>query len=1119
MRTTPDLWPGADRIQWGCALMHLLGEQSLEHLHITLAGLRSVARSQQAAPFEAAVATARILLGDLLTRNAVQSAVYDFVADGRHRSFTIDPKQLTFAPLYGEGLDSSISTAEQLLRDGLPRRLTDRAVADPNRDLSVEIDGQPPIDINLRGLRFPPIQQHDLRRRPRQPIQIRWSDLQELVVVLDAEDQAAGRLSQDWTGRLKGILLQAPTAKGLEDCDLLDLTGNKHLIGLPGAGKTTLINLLCVLLARRNQRVAVFFTSIAVARDYLETLQRYGVAVAILVGKSGPTHLRHANERAELIAGQGDGGFARTQPGIELFATSCPLPAFADTWPDKWQLGEAPCESIVEAGSPQKKLCPAWERCGRVKNQRSLVTANVWLGHIQSADTLVPAHTSAERLRYFELIAETFDLAIVDEVDETQTVLDNLGALTLELTGNADSVHDRLQRMGRWLAANTSPVTDGQLHYLLQANEFERHTLRLISEIRYLSNEHSGVNLADLYADKLLSAAYLMRDLLEAAGSLEQFKHALSAVSDFWERAMYRAFFFRGDEEKGWPKAHKYAADLGLTVDEANAYWLRINRALRRYLAQDHAAAATDIIEDVAIVLAQVFHASSVDVIRERVRLLIAVGFTVASYQRLARAARPLAQRGEISTDLISAKASPELHQVVPRSIAGTFSAVRYRRSADRKGFAIDYLVMDAAPRLLLHRLHELGRANVLLASATSWLEASPKYHVNERPSYVLSPNTAESGAVRLYALPKFHPSTRKPLRFSGAGAEREENLRHMVTALAQPDVDGLSEITRAVQAMRTKLGRTRKAALVVNSYEQVLLVVEQIAAINGTLGDRTRGVVRQLPADSSRARYVLRGQAEELGQDNDVDVVVFPISALGRGVNIVFRTTDDDQGKAAIGSLYFLTRPHPAVGDLGLMTSLLAQATQTLDGRDLQHDTLADVHRVYDVERFRTYGRVANLLMRPVSASRLGQATLTNFAADLLVPILQTIGRAMRKRMPVSVYFVDAAWAPNSAEGRPETNRSSVLVIMQRILNACLTHADPESRAVYEALYGVFHAAFNDMVDVIPPDSPEEEDEPLFAPSTFTPALDFDDYDPDEAMPPLAEEQGILFDDEEVFE
>lgn len=153
-----------------------------------------------------------------------------------------------------------------------------------------------------------------------------------------------------------------------------------------------------------------------------------------------------------------------------------------------------------------------------------------------------------------------------------------------------------------------------------------------------------------------------------------------------------------------------------------------------------------------------------------------------------------------------------------------------------------------------------------------------------------------------------------------------------------------------------------------------------------------------------------LKGQVEELGHTDDIDVVVFPIAALGRGINIVFRSTDDDDGKGAVGSVYFLTRPHPAAGDLGLMTSLLARATEEPDREDFQHLSLVDVQQVYAIKRYRIYRRVANLLARPMSASRLDKDTLPNFAANLLVPILQTIGRGMRKRMPVAVYFVDAA-------------------------------------------------------------------------------------------------------------
>ncbi len=1079
--------------------MSLLGESSLQHLHVVLAGQRSVGRSRQVAPFESAVQTARTILTDIITEGSVQGAVYDYLSDAAHCSFEIDPKTLQFSPIYGPGLDPNIMMAEKTLREGLPRHRHGLTVANPDKDLIVELNREFRVPIRMRGFSFPEVRQHQNQDRPRQEITVKFSELIDLARSLDTEDREANRPTEDWESRMAAINLQATTGSGLQDSDVFDLTGLKHLIGLPGSGKTTLISLLCVLLKRRGQRVAVFFTSIETAREYLERLQRYGVKVAILMGRSTQTHRRHVNRMAELLAGQGNGGFGHSQIGTELFATCCPLPAFADSWPEKWELGEAPCESIYEAGSDERKLCPAWELCGRVKNQRELVTADVWLGHILSADTYVPAHTSSERQRYFEFIAEQFDLAVIDECDETQKVLDEHGALTLKLTGDDDSQHIAIQRLTSQLAANRIRVSDDMLRYMLQANEFERHMLRFLRRIRLMFQDKRTSKFASSYSDKLLTANFLIRESLIAAGTNDKFNtKALSALSDFWERAMYRAFFFRGDDEFGWPKAEKYANDLDLEVKDANERWLRVNRALKRYLAQDHASTADEVLDEIVQELALLFQSPSADLVRDQVRLLVTVGFTIASYQRLTRSARPLAQRGEIPDELVLSRTSPEIRELVPRSILGTFSAVRYRRSPDKDGFEIDYVAMDAAPRVLMHRLHELGRVNVLLSSATSWMKPSTEYHVEKKPDYVLSPATNEVGIVRLYVSPQYHPSTKKPLRFSGGGGERDENLRHMVTALAQPDVDGLSELERAVRSVATTLGKKRMAALAVNSYDQVQAVVEQINDVNPELGLRTRGVVRELPSDGTRVRYILRGHVESLGASDNIDVLVFPIASLGRGVNIVIRSSDEDNGKAAVGSVFFLTRPHPAAGDLGLMLSLLSHATHALDREDFRELSLTEARRVYDVERYRIYKRVANLLARPMSASRLDRDTLFNFAANLLVPILQTVGRGMRKRMPVSVYFVDAAWAPHSAEGKPETDRSSILVVMQRVLEECFTDPDPDIRDIYQALYGVFREAFNDIQGLHPPRDAPRSSSAMFNPCSVSSETDLDGYDPD---------------------
>jgi hypothetical protein len=1252
MRVKPPFWTRAERIQWGCALMSLLGEHDLTNLHLVISGYRSIEGSLQVAPFAQAARTARALLGDLGTRGAVQNAVsiynaaqatrgprrtdaaartqpeqlqqplelaedlagleqleqvdaanhplqreqYEIqefpdegsssgttdandqgrqtgAADqrGNARSYRIDSTTLAFTPLFPD-LDPTISQAQAILRTGLARRATLIPLADTTRDLVAVLQRDTAVPIRLGGLSFPLPRQHDLavRERPRATLHITRAELLTLARELDAEDRANGNSSLAWEAILAGMDLQATTPDGLQPSETLDLTQLKHLIGLPGAGKTTLIKLLCVALARRGLRIAVLFTSIETARQYLETLRRYPVTplasaaapeqtpdtetlrgrdndlddqkderepdhpgeepevAALLVGRSGATHRRHADQLAELIAAQGNGGFGYTRPGADLFATRCPLPAFAESlearqWVETWPIGWAPCETLREADGTSARLCPAWERCGRVKNQRALVSAPIWLGHIISADTSVPAHTSVERLRYFELLAETFDLIIVDECDATQQVLDDRGAITVHITGNEQSLHNKLQQMRGLLAANRMPYTAGVLKYEYRAIEFERHTLEFIEEIRALTGSSHLQHLARRYTDRLLTAHYLLDEALRVAGVASQFgRKRLEAISDFWESAMYQAYYLRRAAGTAtWRHSVQYAPNLGLEPEEANARWRHLNDALLRYLlAQDDTATKAEIITDITTELVALMGAASevIEHVEAPVRLLVVISFVVASYQRLAVTAQPLALRGEVfgeEQSLFLANVSRELREVTPRSLVGSFSAVRFRRAPEGPGFEIDYLVMDLAPRLLLSRLHELGRANVLLASATSWLEPSSAFHVAKRPDYVVrraatsqsgqSVQSAQTlpgatpaapgnvGDVRLYMRPQLHPVTGAPLRFSGAGRDREENLQYMVTGLARSAFGGLSQLEMATRASLTPIQRRRrKAALIVNSYEQVRLVVERLNDVNSDLGKRTRGVLAETPPPSvDRTRYVLRGQVEELGHDEDVEVIVFPLAALGRGVNILFHTDDDDNGRGAVGVVYFLTRPHPAAGDLSLMTSLLARDTQEFDHQDFTSLALTDVRRRYDDSRAQTYKRVVNLLARPMSASRLDRATLNNFAANLLVPILQTIGRGMRMGMPVQVYFVDAAWAPRSVLGRPESDRSSLLVTMRAILHACLNHPSPDLRAVYQALYGPFRTAFDDIDGLVLPETASKAMEDVSAAEADAPLSD----------------------------
>lgn len=1080
-------WKGQESIQWGCVLMELLGENSLERLPLLLSGSHAAESSVQAKAHVTAIHNTRRRTGKLLTRRAVQVAVKALNSRVKRgevdATYRIHPDTLTFTVAPGHG--ARIREAKAILQTPHERSQHGLTLA-PAGDLLARLrPHNDPVDVPLRitGLNLPPPEQHQLTRQPDRNLVVTLDGLRATARRLDAMDDSAPWKAEHWLDRLENVIrLQRTTADGLEDTDKLDLRGLHHLIGLPGAGKTTLISLLCAYLAEQEKRVAVFFTSIETAREYLDRLRRYGTSTAMLVGRSEITHRKHGERLAELIATEGNGGFGHTLPGADLFAQTCPLPAYAvnakEAW-TRWEPMDAPCEQLYDPVTEKRHLCPLWSRCGRVKNQRDLVDARIWLGHIRSADTPVPAHTSPESLQYFELIAQTFDLVIFDEVDETQKVLDEIGVKALDLGGSPESIHAEAQRVTRLAFDGKLPVRDRRIHHHnLAANNFERQLILLHEEITLFERDHQG-ELGLALENRLLTTNFLIRQALRHFG-IEMDSIRRSAVYSFWDSAMYAAY--NPDRPPPVPQVEDA---LGLSRDELLERWEGLVDAFKRYWHQ--VPRAEDFDEEMDVLteqFSQLLSPQHHKILAPIARLTVTVGFAIAAYQELVRATRPLANH-DILPQAVRSQASRALELFVPRNMLGTFSSVRYRRKQTGSGYDIDYLVLDTVPRLLLHRLHKEG-TNVLLTSATSWMPDATAYHVSVSPNYVLRPKKQHETHLSLHFRPVMDAQRQEPVRVSGTNRHFNSNLRRIVRHLARPGLGGgLSELERTARSLTTPQGRARQCALIVNSYNQVVEVVREIAQVNPTLALQTRGVVKQPPeAAGPLEHYVLRGQVETLGHQEDVSVIVFPMLALGRGVNVVFHTDDEDNGSASIGALYFLVRPHPVIGDLTLMRSGIARATEEFDLQDFGESDLQEVEEAQKIARKVLYNRTMRLLARPMSASMLPDEQLRPFSANLLIPILQTIGRAIRKSRPAEVYFVDAAWAPESAKEQQDTERTSVLAGMQKLLHSYINHPDPAERAIFEALYKPFADAFNDIEGLGPSSvlTPEEDEDDIYS-------------------------------------
>ena len=1119
MRAKPkaDFWMGNDRICWLCFLMEeFIGFRSLEYAHVIMSGMASVFNSPTLERARQAIFNLRQMSLDYVTESSVKYAVALYndhhYQKNTQGTYEIDDQTLQFRRIdFLE--DSKITKAREILAAPMDYKFHGRTVANPQKQMAIALGDRvtstrlpiSPITVPLASRRT-----HDINRQPRGNISIPLEELHQIAEDMDRRDREyPERRAGNWAKRLRNFEILVPQAdKGLRvENTTIELSGIKHLIGLPGAGKTTFLMLSAVWFGRNGYKVMLVFPSIEVSRQYMADLEFHGIKVGMLAGQSPTTRRKHADRIAETIAASGEqGGFAYTLEGADSFAFNCLLPAFSTTETSLWGYGNAPCSKILQSssqGEMKEYLCPLWTMCGRNKAPRDLINADIWVGHIISMDTSVPYQAIDEEIRYFELIARTFDLVIFDEADMVQSNLDTYGVAQLNLSGADDSLHGTiLEQVHNPLARNKTYLLADRTVELYSRNmaEFGNHNTSLVSLLLNMRNlPGPRRRLSDRYEGQLLTVSRIITELLDGFEKNRTFSQRdiasdtevrqgftkTHALTDFWSTAAYNAFYDRTGTETVKKQFKELCFRiLGINKKKLTQQWEVLIKLLRRYLGENLVKKRDDIVKEITELFIGICFPDreAPHLTRDVIPLLVAITFVILGYQRTVPETRTMVALGLIKEPILNPPLSDQLRRFTPENIIGSLSGVKYSFSNARTNHSnssnvtLSYITFVGAPRMLMHRFDRLLEADsredapaVLMASATSYLEPSPAYHIDVYPNYLLKPKPTEKrdSAESKYYFQYFKDDeTNKPLRYSGAGDLRDHNLKAMVKKLVKNGDN--SEVRKSIRNFDVKDGIERKAAFVVNSYKQVREIKEFLDRYHPEIGRRTKAIVSYLKEGEKPSDYVTTSQCEALGDDKNCDLIIFSMLAIGRGVNIVF-TKGLRERDASIGSIYFLTRPHPTTDDTRLLSSLAGRATQKFDSRIFsQEEGLTEIYQTWKSARSSIYRDARRLLQEPLMASRLGEELFTPFTANQMVAILQTIGRGMRNGCPVAVYFVDSAWAPQSAKGKPDSPRDSMLVQMRVILEKCINHPDPVIRKIYQELYGAFLEPLKQIKNVI---------------------------------------------------
>lgn len=921
---------------------------------------------------------------------------------------------------------------------------------------------------------------YDVHNTGHAPGKVAWSDLVDMANHFDAVDEAAGRQSpgqRSWFHRLHDASgnptaeLMRPGKRGLEMADSIQLSGIRHLIGLPGAGKTTLLYLLAAYMSTNGYSACFLFPSIEVAARFIETLAMYEIPVGLLSGQGETSRTRHVLNFATALSNHNH-GFGVTRKIAPFFATNCALAGFSSDEDIQFPHSTPPCMQIQQRSEtrkrPRKHRCALSSVCGLQHGERTLATATLWAGHILSMDRKVSPLYCDSQVRHFEYLARTFDLLVVDECDGAQSTLDGRGTPILKLAGDYESLWSTLIRDLHDPAARgmNAFVADVKIPPLLEmTGRFGRATERLVARIMHFSKPFR-----DVYANQLLTALSIIADMYPADKSWddEESKAHYDLRKSFetlWDQAAkmvaYRTMGSGGDDEDetDLDRTLAEASRLsGVAIEELGAFFENLHRAIEHWDRDGNEGALHNLMS-VLRSFSKLHSPHDQEDFFAYTALLVTVSLLVLQHFGLAPHLLMLNARDLVSDDVFESRPSRDQLAIIPESLIGRLSGVRYTVS-EEGNVNLAHIGFEGTPRLLLERMIEIGREReggmaVLMTSATSMLEQSPSFHVGIGPDYVLRrPNAGSGWANSRYRFwPKRDPqNTAVPLRFSGAKmSQRERILKVMVDQLLRGGA--ASDVEVAIANNDVVDGAGRKAAFIVNSYEQCEVLFAHIQANHASWRGRVRYLARPSIHGVVHEYAISAAEVESLGEDPNWDLLIFPMNAIGRGVNIVYQF-GPRHDKAMLGSLFFLTRPHPRGDSLQLIQGLVGRASEEFNKRHFSNTQ--DALDALKASRREASEMVEYLLRIPLAAQRLGEYA-EPFVADQMIIILQTIGRAMRGDCPAFVYFVDAAWAPRSAIGEKDTPHTSMLVMMQSILHRCLHHEDPAKRECYENLYQSF--------------------------------------------------------------
>ena len=887
--------------------------------------------------------------------------------------------------------------------------------------------------------------------------------------------------------------------------------GSIQLVGLLNVGKSKLLEVLTYHFAKQGNRCALIVNDVVTAvRTAAIFWHHLGIEAAPVLGQDRQTQLKQVHETILVEEGeeitQGGIHFAS-----RWFSPVCPLLALVQS-EDIWEFGKEPCHSLYQKKSPQQVnnvdanededenggedrkeyfTCPLYYKCPRHQLEQDIAIAKIWvLTPASFIQTRVPRQVFREKITFAEAVYRECKFLFVDEADRVQIQFDDAFAPNDVLVDASEQAY--LNKVGRYTSSIYHSARDRMAadrvvawlsaQYYVQ-NVTNRIYNRLLTHEKLAQKHDKRETLADWLGLQPFTGrslfAKIIREVTEPDNNnsqqyrkqtrqqrIEALRQRTATPSPSQQELQQKRRELLQELETFIPKPLDLECELSVLAlrllqpgDDQQAI-AEVEKWCRKWLETDIKVFNKNI--DYEELTRNVHFAILITVLEDQLAYLV-------DYLPYVRTILDLQ---DLDDNLLKRPPFDYL-AVVPESPVGNILGFFYTRDIydNSRGGKLEYFRYIGVGRALLQRFPTLFAIDgwegphTILISGTSYAPGSPKfqnslyytppaYHIDVKPTVLLQPKPlADSArntgidASRFYfrPLPGYGGM---PISISGCHSARKQNVRDLIQVLCSPTAGGL-KLNDVFQSLRQLAENTQtqeewadrqRFLMITGSYDEA----EWAHAIAQPLcPDIPLEPLRRDQAPPN-LRGIRRSKIQSL-KDTPIQGIFAPLMALERGYNVL-----NQYDKAAFGAALFLNRPMPVPDDW-------ASSVQQLNAWALKHEQDS---RLFDINQPLTLIAAADAFylnatnkLRELNSTAYSFRHMTDEERDILcwnqlVKVWQIIGRLVRGNVPAEVYFLDAKFAPFSAEGLTDKASTSLLVGMIEALEA---HVEGEGLEPYQ--------------------------------------------------------------------